>query len=52
LEQILYKKKYSLGQFYPILVAGLRTLPTFIRAKKANIISERLSNELCLLLRK
>lgn len=41
LELVLYKKKYSLNQAYKIFVKAARMLPTFRKARKAQILSEQ-----------
>lgn len=38
--QVLYKKKYSIREFYTILVDGLRTLPYLQKSKKNGNLSE------------
>lgn len=40
MEQVLYKKKYSIREFYTILVDGLRTLPQLQKNKKNGNLSE------------
>ena len=40
MEQTLYKKKYSITEFYNILYRSLRTMKFLKRGKKSNQLSE------------
>lgn len=40
MEQVLYKKKYSIREFYDALYHGIRTIPYLQTAKKKQLLSE------------
>lgn len=40
LEQVLYKKKYTISESYRIFVDGIRTINNFRQAKKTGLLSE------------